>query len=337
MSRSSQIRMSFFRKNPFFYSTLLMLAGACMVGGWYLALLSSELSQLKAAYQTKASQYQRYLTARPSPTRSNLEAIEANYDELHAVYEEALSNLHLNDFDAEAFFGPTPLSKADWSFELHKFRESARYGALSNSIALSERVVFGFGDYSDGGPPADEMKEVHEQIIIMSSLLNTLFGSGIGSFQAIQRGVKSVRKGSSAVSRRTGAKLYADGDQFIVEPGESVAVPGTIDSYVFRLVFRGQSIALRNFLNRVARSQLPFVIRGVETDLASEGGEKSGLESIAGKPFADRNKKAEGQATAIPIISDNTSLFVVTIEFLQLTSKVEKPRVAASKKGGEDA
>lgn len=337
MSHSSQTPMSFFRKNPIFYSTLLLLAGACLVGGWYLATLRGALSELKAAYQTKASQYQRYLTARPSPTRSNLEAIEANYDELHAVYEEALGNLHLSDFDADAFFGPTPSSKADWSFELHKFRENARYAALSNSIALSDRVEFGFGDYSNGGPPAEEMKEVHEQIVIMSSLLNTLFGSGIGSFEAIQRGVKSIKKGSSAVARRAGGRLFADGDQFLVEPGESVAVPGTIDSHVFRLVFRGQSIALRNFLNRVSRSQLPFVIRGVEADLSSEGGEKSGLESIAGKPFAERGKKPAGQASAVPIISDNTSLFVVTIEFLQLTSKVEKARVPGSKRGGEDA
>ncbi|MDQ8180039.1 Amuc_1100 family pilus-like protein [Pelagicoccus sp. SDUM812005] len=329
--------MTFFRKNPVFYSMLFVLLGTCGAGLWYLAQLSSELKELKTAYETKASQYDRYVSAKPSPTRSNLEAIDANYDELYEVYEKALGILKLNTFDDDSFFGTTPQSRADWSFELHRYKENARYAALSNSIALPEESEFGVKEFSNSVPSAERMERVHQEIVIMASLLETLFDSGIKSFETIQRGIKP-QKGKALVSSRAPAnRLFTEGDYFTVEPGQSIAVPGTLDSYVFRVAFRGQSIALRSFLNRISNSPLPFVVRGVEADLSSEGGEKQGLESIAENPFAERERKARSRPSAVPIISDNTSLFAVTIEFLQLAVEIEKPRLASVEKGGGDA
>lgn len=295
--------MSFFRKNPIFYSVLFLLLGSCIAGLWYLFQLSSELSLLKASYQTKASQYDRYVAGKPSPTRSNLEAIEANYDELYTVYEKTLGILKLNTFDQATFYGNTPVSRADWSFELHRFKENARYAALSNSIDLPAEVEFGFEDRSNGGSLPENIDEVHQQIVVMSSLLDTLFDSGIESFETIQRGVKAGTKTSLPAGRRAGARLYSEGDLFLVEPGQSLSVPGTLDSYVFRVVFRGQSIALRSFLNRISNSPLPFVVRGVEAGLSSEGGEKDGLESLADNPFANRETEVNTNASAVPIIS----------------------------------
>lgn len=329
--------MSFYRKNPVFYTMLLILVGTCFTGLWFLARLSSDLSRVKASYNTKASQYNRYISAKPSPTRSNLQAIEANYDELYEVYEKALGILKLNTFDKEAFYGATPVSRADWSFELHRYKENARYAALSNSIALPDRSGFGMSDYANGAPPEEEMESVHQQIVIMSSLLETLFDSGIKTFETIQRGIKP-QKGKSVVSSRIPPNLlFSDGDYFSVEPGQSIAVPGTLDSYVFRVAFRGQSIALRSFVNRISNSPLPFVVRGVEADLSSEAGEKQGLESIADNPFSGRQRGARAGASAVPIISENTSLFAVTIEFLQLAVEIEEPRVASVLEGGRDA
>lgn len=329
--------MGFFRKNPVFYSMLFVLLAACFTGLWYLARLSSTLGELKASYETKSSQYDRYVSAKPSPTRSNLEAIEANYDELYEVYEKALGILKLNTFDERNFYGETPVSRADWSFELHRYKENARYAALSNSIALPESSEFGVRNFSGGAPPAAEMESVHQQIVIMSSLLDTLFDSGIASFETIQRGVKPQKGKPSSAPRAPDNRLYGEGDYFVVEPGQSLAVPGTLDSYLFRVVFRGQSVALRTFLNRVSNSPLPFVVRGVEADLSSERGQKQGLEAISENPFSGRESKPRSVATAVPIISDNTSLFAVTIEFLQLAVEIEEPRIASAGKGGADA
>lgn len=325
--------MELVRKNPIFFTFVFILLGASLGGFWYLLRLSGELSALKSSYQTKASQYDRYIEARPSPTRSNLEAIDSNYSELFEVYERSMSILNLNTYDREAFFGRTPVSRADWSFELHKFKENARFAALSNSVGLPSEVEFGFANYSDGGPPIENREAVHQQIVIVSSLLETLFDSGIESFVAVQRGVKPTDRKPIAAGRRPANSLVGEGDFFVVEPGESIAEPGTIDSMVFRLAFRGQSIALRGFLNRIANSPLPFVVRAVEAGLSSESGEKKGLGALAENPF----DKAFAEASAVPIISNNMSLFVVTVEFLQLSVEVEKPSDSEAPGGGDNA
>lgn len=314
--------MRAFRQNPIFYTFLFALLVACVSGLWYLSRLSGSLKDLKSSYETKASQYDRYLAARPSPTRSNLEALRENYRELYEVFEQTMSTLNLNTFDESAFFGTTPVSRADWSFELHKFKENARYAALSNAIELPPEVDFGFEEYADGGPTEEAAQQVHEQIVILSSLLETLFDSGIQSFVKVQRGLKPVGRRPAAASRRPENRLFGDGDTFAVQPGQSLSVPGTVDSYVFRLVFRGQSIALRSFLNRITNSPLPFVVRGVEAGLSSEGGAKEGLGTLVGNPFADNGSGIAQQDTSVPIISNNTSLFVVTIEFLQLAVEI---------------
>lgn len=329
--------MEFFRRNPIFYSVLFALIACGLAGVAYLSQLNGELKELKQLYATKSSQYDRYLTTRPTPTKSNLEAIEQNYLELYEEFQRTMGVLDLNTFDAETYFGRTPVSRADWSFALHKFKENARFAALSNSVQLPPNVHFGFESFAEGGPPEKEGQRIHEQIVIMEGLLATLFDSGIDSFVRIQRGRKLDTKGGSPLSRRTQDKLFTESDEFIVTPQMSAAVPGVIDAYTFRLVFRGQSVALRNFLNTVTEASLPYVIRSVEVDLASEGGAKSGLESLAENPFTDgKSKLLNEQSIGVPIISDNTSLFVVTIEFLRLAVEVPAP-AAYAEKGGSDA
>ncbi len=328
--------MEAIRRNPFFYTLLFVLVAVGLAGIWYLAQVTGRLGELKRAYDTKSAQYDRYLAARPSPTEANLEALQNNYIELYELYEQTMATLNLNTFDRDAFFGRTPVSRADWSFVIHKYKENARYEALSAGISLPQNVQFGLADLTDAVPTADQAKNVHEQIVIMTSLLEKLFESGIQSFVRIQRGRPLQARGSGPVSRRSSDRLYNEGDVFIVNPSTSLVIPDTVSAYTFRVAFSGQSIALRSFLNRIADSSLPLVIRGVEVDLSSEGGAKEGLESIQENPLA-AEARSDFAANTVPIISDNTSLFVVTVEFLDLLVEVEPPsRTAAAQTEGED-
>ncbi|MBC2605253.1 Amuc_1100 family pilus-like protein [Pelagicoccus albus] len=324
--------MRFLKNNPVFYTLVLIMAGAFLWGLWYLFKLDRELSLIEDSYVTKSSQYDRYLASRPLPTRSNLEAIQENYRDLYESYEKAMGNLNLNTFDQEVFYGRTPVSRADWSFAFHRFKENARYSALSNGIELAPNAEFGFESFGNGTPPEDQMESIHQQTVVVSALLETLFESGVQSFVKVQRGQLPEKGRTAAINRRQEDLLYNEGSQFAVLPGQSLSIPGTFDSYVYRLVFRGQSFALRSFLNRISNSSLPFVVRGVEAGLSSEGGEKTGLESIAENPFVNSAKAFESQTGAVPIISDNTSLFVVTVEFLKLSVEIPEP----ISKEGED-
>lgn len=323
-----------FKRNPIFYSILLLLLAVGLSGLWYLSALNSEMKALKVNYETKAAQYARYVAAKPSPTKSNLEALDRNYHELYEVFQDTMAMLNLNTYDRESFFGDVPQSRADWSFEVHKFIEDARNHALSNGIGLPPNPQFGISKYTRASPQAEDMESVHAQIVIMTSLLQTLFDSGIQSFVKLQRGVPAKSKAASGVASRGNERLFGDGDEFVMPANGTAAVPGIVDAYSFRFAFRGQSIALRTFVNRVANAPLPFVIRSIEVDLASESGSKSELESFAENPFAaDSSGRGSGRRFAgVPIISDNTSLFVVTIEFLELVVDVAPPETQTTGK-----
>ncbi|MDQ8204475.1 Amuc_1100 family pilus-like protein [Pelagicoccus sp. SDUM812003] len=317
--------MEFFKRNPVFYTALFILLAIAVAGLWILARLDGRLRELKADYRTMSEKYDRYLAARPSPTRSNLQALKENYEELYDAYQKTLRSLNLNTYDREEFFGRTPVSRADWSFELHKFKENARYAALSNGVELPASVHFGFEDYADGGPPPKDKELVHRQVMIMSDLLATLFSSGIESFVKIQRGVKKGTSSAGRVTVRTDERIYNEGDEFLVTEEMSASIPEVIGAQAFRVVFRGQSIALRNFLNRLADSSLPYVIRGVEVDLASEGGVKKGLNSVMEGVRGLGESRYAAADTSVPIIADNTSLYVVTIEFMESLVDFEAP------------
>ena len=109
-----------------------------------------------------------------------------------------------------------------------------------------------------------------------------------------------------------------------------MAVPGVLKTYSFRMTFEGQSIALRSFLNRIVNSSLPYAIRDVKVRLANESGSKSELESLAENPFAADDFDGLNRAVAtVPIISDNSSRFEVTLEFLELEEVIAEPAVAS--------
>ncbi len=332
--------MEFFRRNPFFYTVLAALLGSCMAGIWYLAQLRARVDGLKRSYETKSAQYARYVAARPSPTKTNLKALEDNYATLYSDFEKTMAALDLNEYDREAFFGVTPDSRAAWSYEINKYLAGARSQAMSNGVRLLPGASFGFSDPSFV-PRDEDAALVHRQIIVMTTLLEVLFDSGIDAFASARRGaLPPPAPAANARAPRSSPRPFSEADEFIVPPDLSVAVPGIIDGYVFRLAFKGQSIALRSFVNRIATAPLPFAIRGIQVDLARESGLRAdaGGMPVGSNPFViDQPASAALSASNVPIISENSSLFVVTIEFLDLAVEIAPPAAATVEGEGSDA
>lgn len=318
--------MAFFWRNPLFYAVLTALLGVCAAGLWYLTEQRAQLAELKRSFDAKSLQYTRYHTARPSPTKTNLIALEENYAELYSVYERAMAELDIGSYDRVKLFGETPDSRAAWSYAINRYIAGARMQAQGNGILLPSNATFGF---SDPGyvPPEDAALYVHEQIVLMNELLEMLFSSRITSFDSIQRGAKPVeaRKGARPSANRA-PRVTSSVDEFLVPSGLTAAIPDTISTYAFRLVFTGQSLALRNFLNNIVASRLPFAIREIEVGLASEAGVRNEQAPTAGNPFATNRASRNGEApVVVPIIAENISRFVVTLEFLDLAVAVPPP------------
>lgn len=317
--------MNWLARNPIFYTLVAAILGVAIYGLLRLAGDRARLESLKSEYETKRGQYERYVTARPAPTRANVAMLEANYAELHEEYLQAMEALNLNTYDRDAFFGQTPRTRTDGFFEIAQFVERARRHALRNQVALDVEDRFGFNAYANVGPPADELDLAHRQLKVMAAAVEALFDSGIHALVKVQRGAATAdRSLQSAASR--GSQLVSEGDIFLLEGSESATYPEIVDSIGIRVAFKGQFAALRNFVNAIAVSRLPFVVRGVEVDLASESGSKAKLETLGESPFAAGDyERFAARASRVPIIAENTSLFVVTLEFLDAKKTFPPP------------
>ncbi len=120
-------------------------------------------------------------------------------------------------------------------------------------------------------------------------------------------------------------------DEFLVSDSMTLALPGILDTYAFQISFQGQSIALRRFLNRIVNAPLPYAVRGVEVRFASESGAKSEFESLVENPFVlHAVDEEENSTSSVPIISDNRSHFVITLEFLDLVAEIEEPELVSA-------
>ena len=305
--------MDWFKRNPIFYVLLCSLLVATVGGMWYASKDVERLASLKEQYEIKHRQLQLFLTRSPAPTKANLEQLDRNYDDLVVSFANVQSALNLNTYDGSLFFGEAPASRNDAFFMIAKYVEDARNLAITSGVKHPEDGRYGFSEYENVGPEEEVIDRVHRQAKIMESLLLALFDSGISEFVSIRR--------ESSVPGETVST--GEGDIFNRPSKRSENTTEAFDSLAFRLEFKGQSLALRSFLNRVSSSSLPFSISEIEVRLERETGSEKSRSAILDNPFANPDEDENTMsAVRVPIIAENESYFVVTLEFLELRDGV---------------
>ena len=315
--------MGWFKRNPFFYAILSLLLAATVGGVWFASKGRDELAILKEQYENKNRQLQMYIARSPAPTKANLDTLNRNYARLNDEFKKVQASLNLNTYDRDLFFGQAPESHNDAFFMIAKFVDDVRNMATGSGVKVPEDCRYGFSEYENVGPDAELVERVHRQSKIMQSLLLALFDSGISEFVSIKR--------ESSVGGDTGKG--DGGDLFILKNGRSIGSSEAFNSLAFQLEFKGQSLSLRNFLNRVNSSSLPFSINEIEVRLDRETGSVEGRKAILENPFT-RSSETESSMSAVrvPIIAENESFFIITLEFLDL---VEVPVTASADKSIE--
>lgn len=313
------------REYPIFSGVLaliLLWAGASI---WAYLDARSELLVLKREYETKRLRYVDYARRTPAPTAANLALANERYARWFAVYESLMTGLNALGYDKAAFFGTTPEGRTEAFYEIAQFVERMRGLAHKNGVVLDENERFGFSAYENIGPDRPDIPLVHSQARVVEAALAQLFDSGIDRLLDVRR--SSRRSGDGAAAVRAGKPLargLADAaDWFELDAEASLETEGVFAAQGVRLLFSGQSSALRSFLNRISNSGLPFAIRGIEVDVLNEQGRYSLAERL------------ESQSSQVPIIVENRSVFTVTLEFLDLVAEVEAPAFDAQEGGGD--
>ncbi len=308
--------MIWLKRNPYFYILLGLLLTVAMGGMFYASKDAERLAELKEQYEAKNTQLQLFLNRSPAPTKANLAVLDRNYQQLMEEFRKSQSSLNLSTYDPELFFGRPPSDSNDAFFMIAKYVEDARRLAVSSGVKTEEGMRFGFSQYENVGPSKDDIPRVHRQTKVMEALLQALFDSEISEFVSIKREAPRAR---DETSRNSGSSRKGQ-DFFNLEGTSSVRSAESFDSLAFQLEFKGQTSAMRGFLNRITGSSLPFAISEIEVQLDRESGSGEGTRrSIAENPFLNEDEAdLSASAVKVPIISENESRFIVTLEFLEL-------------------
>ena len=350
--------MSFFRKNPLFgivltVCALLVMGELALIYERYAAsrAAAKKLEQRKADLEAMAQ-----LT--PPPTREIAAQIEADLAKGQAALASMQSELKGRGPAAERIRGAKiPAARTDAYFDLATFVEKTRELAKRHEVEVRpEAARFGFAAFANEGPQQDHIEPVFRQRQIAQYLLESLIEARPRSILAVKR-----EHTLGKAEREARAAAAANGEPPPEEPGEegpdyfkidralTARVPGYIDTTAFRLVFTGQTAALRTFLNRLASFELPILVREVEVDVATA--EEAAVQTAAEEPGAPAEPapaastapsivlsaesppgatpkavtpkppaRAARAPASSPIVSKPLSKFTVTLEFIELVT-----------------
>lgn len=161
--------------------------------------------------------------------------------------------------------GPTPAHSTDpldcW-LEVSALVEELRDLAVEAGVAIDADESFGFASHRQEAPTRGEVEELRRQLRTARSVLTALLAARPARLLAVQR----ERADSAADSS----------EHFALDPRLSLREAGVIGATALLVEFSGGTAALRSFLNRLADSSLPLVVRSVEAGPAVDGGAPAG-------------------------------------------------------------
>ncbi len=188
-------------------------------------------------------------------------------------------------------------------FDLAAFVEAMQVRAQEAGVILRPEERFGFSAFAHEAPEANQLADVLRERQMLQYLLDALMDAQPHQLLFVQRERPATSRGPtnlpSPSAPHAGANAPgADGDYFDADPRTSIRVPGAVEATAFRLAFTGHTTSLRAFLNKLAASELPVVVRAVEVTAEDSNG-----------------RTPPSQA---PLVAPRWSRFVVTIEVITL-------------------
>jgi hypothetical protein len=237
-----------------------------------------------------------------------------------------------------------PVARTDAFFDLATFVERSRGTAQKQGVIVAPAAAhFGFSLYANEAPEAALIEPVFRQRLVAEYLVDALLAARPRALLAVQRerpltaDERKLRAEALAAADPSAPPAAAESaaqlspDYFDLDARLSARAPGLVEVSAFRLIFTGQTAALRALLNQLAGFELPVIVRAVEVepaageDLVAAGEEPPAATAPPGPPAsivltAPAAKPAAKTPSAIaPIVARSVSKFTVTLEFVALT------------------
>ena len=230
----------------------------CLVAGegWVLHRACLDADRELARLRQKKQERDSLEHLSPAVSPENETALAA--DLAKAVRKLSEWRSVLQGDETERTSPPPPARPIDAFFELTDIVGQLRAKAGQAQVEIRPDERFGFARYANEGPNLDQVASIHRQSGAIKNLMEVLLESHPEALLGVRRERPATQVGQDRQSRPD--------DFFDMEHALSVHQPGLVECEAFRLEFTGQTGVLRTFLNSLALSRLPFVVRGVEVE-----------------------------------------------------------------------
>lgn len=290
------------KKHPLF--ALLLLLGAAAAGweAWQIIATRERVRGLAVALEQKRMERDWLVRQSPALSEENTLAIAADL----AAAEAKLAELRTVLAGARVGQTEAPARPLEAYFALAGYMGRMRALAARQQVVLKAEERFGFATYANEGPEPELLAAVHRQRTVLQHLLETLLEARPKALIASQR-ERPLTESQRAARRRAPGTVPADDEpaagqqaDFFEPAGRlRLQAPGLAEGELYRLEFTGQTQVLRAFLNGLATSPLPLIVRAVEVEPA----ETEPVEPDAALPEA-----------IVPVVSRNLCKFAVVVQ-----------------------
>ena len=312
--------MIFQARNRIFSIALVAVLVAGVIEVVMLVRFAREHTDSEASAAAVLARHREVAMADPSPTLDNLRAAEQNLEALQRRREEAWRMLG-EGFSIEEEESGLGTDSQNAYFSIVAYVETFRELASELNIRIREEEGFGFRNIVEAGeaPPPEGLPQISLQVSVLRFLLERLIASRPKEIGAVLREPVPLELEERGIGREVGAE-----SEFLLrEDGASGANRG-VDTLSFQLRFSGHTGTLRRFLNEIDRSKRRIVVRRVVVRPVGRGAAEGTAVPELPTPFsAPDGEEMAVDLSAIPIVRENLSEFVVRLEY------VESARVSA--------
>jgi len=320
--------VNFIKSHPIFSTVMIMLTVFTAGELWFLLSLRKQEAALESETELKIGQINVLQRQRPAPTDDNVLLAQDDLEQRKAVLSTMLRSLGVTQQDELEYFKDEPADDITAFFDISGFVGQMHAEANEAGVQVEDTEQFGFATYENFGPDPGLIRIVYRQRRILQYLLERLIAAGPQALISVQR-EKPVAEGDSTTTARSPSRNQPSSrdnaptrgpasDFFVIDPQVSARTPGYVDTMAFRIVFVGQSAALRGFMNALAEPGLPLVVRSVEVQTLGAESAGPGTRENSGNSGTGSGALPELVSANVPIVAENDAQFTVTVEMFEV-------------------
>lgn len=256
--------MKWFRQYPVFASLIATALAALIALSGTIAVLIVANQRSRTKLKKQEHEIRTFAKAGPLLNESAAKLICERTTALEQQNSERMRAYRSTTVQSGDSAACVPTDSTDAFFALTAFDERMSNRARAAGVKIGEDERFGFATYAKIGPETELIPAVHEQRLLVETVLDHLFAAHPEQLLAIAR-ERPASQNRLIETTSPGAAR----DFFSFTPRHSLRAEGIIGGSAIRVSFVGNTSVLRDFVTTLVASESLLVVRGVEAEVVA--------------------------------------------------------------------